>query len=70
MSGKLFLTPKEVGSTLGVSPSTISRRLKDKTIPSEKFGGITLIPAAFVKDLEDRAMASLKPSKGPDGDSR
>lgn len=70
MSGKLFLTPKEIGAILGVSPSTVSRRMKDHTLPTAEFGGMLLIPASFIKDLEDRAIASVKLSKGPDGGSR
>jgi excisionase family DNA binding protein len=70
MSGKTFLTPKELGAILGVSPSTVSRRIKDHTIPTMAFGGMLLIPASFIKDLEDRAMATMEPSKGPDGGSR
>jgi excisionase family DNA binding protein len=67
MSGKTFLTPKELGAILGVSPSTISRRIKDKTIPSVEFGGMRLIPATYIQNLEDSAMASLKPTQDSDG---
>ena len=70
MSGKQFLSPKEVEDILGVSASTISRRVKDHTIPAVAFGGMLLIPASFIRDLEERAMDNLKPSKGPDGGSR
>jgi excisionase family DNA binding protein len=60
MSDMLFLTPKEVEKTLGVSTSTVYRRIKDGTIPTVPFGGMRLIPATFLKDLENRANAGAK----------
>lgn len=67
MSDRLFLTSKEVGAITGASPSTIARRIKDGTIPTAEFGGMRLIPVSFIKDLEDRARANMKPLKGTDG---
>jgi len=58
MPGKKFLTPKEVAFSLGVSASTVSRRIKDKTIPTVLFGGMRLIPASFIDDLEGQATRS------------
>lgn len=66
-SSKQFLTPKELGAILGVSPSTVSRRIKDKTIPVVEFGGMLLVPATYVRCLEDQAMTSLEVTKGTNG---
>jgi excisionase family DNA binding protein len=61
-NGKLFFSPKEIASILGVSASTISRRIKDGTIPTALFGGMRLIPASFIDDLGNQA--SNKPTQG------
>ena len=57
------LTVKEAADRLGVSPSTINRRLAAGTIPSVPGLGRSLIPASAVKDLLD----GQAPRKGGDG---
>lgn len=68
MSPKPFLSPKEVGQVLGLSSSTVARRLRDRKIPSVKIGGVILVPAVFIEELQARAMASsptdFPPSEG------
>jgi DNA binding domain, excisionase family len=54
-NGKLFFSTKEIASLLGVSSSSVSRRIKDGTIPTVLFGGMRLIPASFISDLEAQA---------------
>jgi excisionase family DNA binding protein len=53
-----FLSVSEVTTILGQSISTTHRRLRDGTIPHIKLGGRVLIPAEFIENLVQVALAS------------
>lgn len=55
-----FLSKKEVCIALSISLPTLNRRLADNTIPSVHMGARVLIPAAFIHELVERSMNSVK----------
>jgi excisionase family DNA binding protein len=50
-----FITVSEFISATRISRPTVSRRIKDGKIPAVHLGGHVLIPASFLKDLENEA---------------
>jgi excisionase family DNA binding protein len=55
-----FITVSEFVSATRISRPTVSRKLKSGEIPSTRIGVRILIPASFLKELEDRARASKR----------
>jgi excisionase family DNA binding protein len=53
-----FLTISEFISAARISRPTVSRKIKSREIPSIKIGARILIPASYLKELEDKAMAT------------
>jgi excisionase family DNA binding protein len=51
-----FITINEAIKSLRISRPTINRRIKTGEIPATKIGTRILIPAAFIQQLEDKAM--------------
>jgi excisionase family DNA binding protein len=54
---KKFLSRKEATELLGVSLSTLIRHLNDGTIPFTRLGSRILIPAQFIENLAQEALA-------------
>jgi excisionase family DNA binding protein len=46
-----YCSVKECAEALGLSTATVNRRLRDKSIPSQKLGYRVLIPIAFIEGL-------------------
>jgi excisionase family DNA binding protein len=59
-----FLTIAEFMSAARISRPTVCRKIKTGEIPYTKIGERILIPASFLKELEDRAMSSIKTREG------
>jgi excisionase family DNA binding protein len=59
-----FVTINQAAEMLHVSRVSLYRRINDGELPSILFGRKRLIPASFLKELEDKAMQSLKPREG------
>lgn len=59
-----FLSIAEFMSATKVSRPTVDRKIKTGEIPSTRIGCRILIPAAFLKELEDRAMGTVKTREG------
>jgi len=59
-----FLSIAEFVSVARISLPTVYRKIKTGEIPSARIGCRILIPAAFLKELEDKAMRSLKTGEG------
>jgi excisionase family DNA binding protein len=53
-----FLPISEVANILGISCITVYRHAEAGTIPSVKIGSRRLVPAAFLAELEARALGS------------
>jgi excisionase family DNA binding protein len=52
---KLFYSPRELIDVIGLSSSTIARRLKDGTIPHSHLGNRVLVPSEWVDALAAQA---------------
>ena len=59
-----FLTIAEFISAVRISRPTVSRKIKSGEIPFTRIGARVLIPASFLKELEDRAMRSVETKEG------
>ena len=59
-----FLSIAEFVSATKISLPTVYRKIKTGEIPSTKIGYRILIPALFLKELEDRAMRPAKTGEG------
>ena len=55
-----FLSVSEFISAICLSRPTVSRKIKKKEIPYTRMGRKILIPVSFLKELEEKAMASAK----------
>jgi len=71
MSTKQFLSPVEFQKITGLSPATVARRLKDRSIPSTKMGGRVLIPIGIIDELVHLANQNIQPSRRtPEGEAQ
>jgi excisionase family DNA binding protein len=55
-----FLSITEFMSAARISRPTVYRKIKTGEIPFTRIGYRILIPALFLKELEDKAMRSVK----------
>jgi excisionase family DNA binding protein len=53
-----FLSVKDFVEITGLSTPTVFRKIKVKEIPCTRIGRKILIPISFVKELEEKAIAS------------
>ena len=60
MNSPNFLSVKDFIRLTGLSLPTVSRRIKTREIPCTRFGRKILIPALYLKMLEEKAIASAK----------
>lgn len=51
MHERALYSIKETAEILGVSRSTVERRLADGTVPGVRIGARRLIPAAYIRSL-------------------
>jgi excisionase family DNA binding protein len=56
-----FVTVSEFISATKISRPTVSRRIKAGEIPAVYLGNRVLIPASFLKELEDKARSPKRP---------
>jgi excisionase family DNA binding protein len=54
-----FLSVSEFISATCLSRPTVARKIKSNEIPHTRIGRKILIPFSFLKELEERAMASV-----------
>jgi excisionase family DNA binding protein len=52
-----FYTVRQTADALNVSYLTVFRKVTDKEFPSIRLGRKILIPASFLKELEEKAKA-------------
>ena len=52
-----FVSKLQAAETLGLSLATVNRHLADGSIPFVKIGKRVLIPAQFIDDLAEKALA-------------
>jgi len=52
-----FYTVRQTADALNVSYQTVFRKITDKEFPSIRLGRKILIPASFLKELEEKANA-------------
>lgn len=55
-----FITVAEFTKAAHISRATVSRRIKSGDIPFTRIGTRILIPSSFLKELEDKAVRSVK----------
>jgi excisionase family DNA binding protein len=55
-----FLSVKDFIELTGLSLPTVFRKIKVKEIPCTRVGRKILIPVSFIKELEEKAIASTK----------
>jgi excisionase family DNA binding protein len=59
-----FLSVNEFTKATSISRPTVSRKIKSGEIPFTRIGTRVLIPASFLKELEGKAIQSVKPREG------
>jgi len=59
-----FLSVNELMSAARISRPTVFRKIKAGEIPFTRLGKRILIPASFLKELEDKAVRSVKTRGG------
>jgi len=59
-----FLSIADFMSVTKTSLSTVNRKIKAEEIPFTRLGKRILIPASFLKELEDKALRSVKTREG------
>ncbi|MDR1107232.1 MAG: excisionase family DNA-binding protein [Treponema sp.] len=55
-----FYTVRQTADVLNISYQTVFRKITDKEFPSIRMGRKILVPASFLKELEEKAIASTK----------
>jgi excisionase family DNA binding protein len=55
-----FLNRQDASAQLGISLSSLQRRISDGTIPAVKLGRRVLIPVAVLSELIDKASILVK----------
>ena len=63
MTNNKLLNPSEVMNRLGISYSTLLRKIKSEEIASIKIGKQIRIPEKFINDLENKALENVKGGK-------
>lgn len=60
MIERKLLNPKQVTEKIGISYSTLLRKVKENAIPHVKVGSKLLFPASYFEELEAQAYKNYK----------